>query len=292
MWENAGFEHLELTGFYYYEETIHESTDRIAKAATQELTKIIHSHATPSTNTKPAFDSRVGGHLYIYQLPFYQSEGYWNWSEYGFDYALMQPNYSFYDMYTLTQLKECADLCAYYGLGMQMEFGGTASTTYHQKFEDYLNYGKEYGYQSAVVSWYMSTWGCYSMAYNNNGTRYLYDMVYEFVQGQTIPTCRHPEHNTAGRCTTCAEDVGHTMEDGVAPAVARNAVIAIGRKSLPLPTVKPMVLWCIPALSAEIPTRRPPPLPVTATQTASVPPAVRQTQMPSPFPPSPPRTSP
>ncbi|MBQ7857885.1 MAG: DUF4855 domain-containing protein, partial [Oscillospiraceae bacterium] len=215
MWENAGFEHLELTGFYYYEETIHESTDRIAKAATQELTKIIHSHATPSTNTKPAFDSRVGGHLYIYQLPFYQSEGYWNWSEYGFDYALMQPNYSFYDMYTLTQLKECADLCTYYGLGMQMEFGGTASTTYHQKFEDYLNYGKEYGYQSAVVSWYMSTWGCYSMAYNNNGTRYLYDMVYEFVQGQTIPTCQHPEHNTAGRCTTCAEDVGHTMEDGV-----------------------------------------------------------------------------
>ncbi|MBQ3216032.1 MAG: DUF4855 domain-containing protein, partial [Oscillospiraceae bacterium] len=186
MWENAGFEHLELTGFYYYEETIHESTDRIAKMATQALTNIVHTHATPSTNTKPAFDSRVGGRLYIYQLPFYQSEGYWNWAEYGFDYALMQPNYSFYDMYTLTQLKECAELCTYYGLGMQMEFGGTASTTYHEKFKDYLTYGAEYGYQGAVVSWYMSTWGCYSMAYNSNNSRYLYDMVYEFVQGQSI----------------------------------------------------------------------------------------------------------
>ena len=214
MWENAGFEHLELTGFYYYEETIHESTDRIAKAATQALTDIVHTHATPSTNTKPAFDSTVGGHLYIYQLPFYQSEGYWNWAEYGFDYALMQPNYSFYDMYTLTQLKECADLCTYYGLGMQMEFGGTASTAYHQKFEDYLNYGKEYGYQSAVVSWYMSTWGCYSMAYNNNGTRYLYDMVYDFVKGQTIPACQHPEHTTEGRCTNCAAEVEHNYVDG------------------------------------------------------------------------------
>ncbi|MBQ8622689.1 MAG: DUF4855 domain-containing protein, partial [Oscillospiraceae bacterium] len=214
MWEQAGFEHLELTGFYYYEETIHESTDRIAKAATQELTKIVHEHATPSTNTKPAFDSTVGGHLYIYQLPFYQSEGYWNWAEYGFDYALMQPNYSFYDMYTLTQLKECAELCIYYGLGMQMEFGGTASTTYHEKFEDYLTYGVEYGYQSAVVSWYMSTWGCYSMAYDNNGTRYLYDMVYEFVKGQTIPTCAHPEHGENGRCTNCAAEVDHSYVNG------------------------------------------------------------------------------
>ena len=214
MWENADFQHLELTGFYYYEETIHESTDRIAKAATQALTDIVHTHATPITNTKPAFDSRVGGRLYIYQLPFYQSEGYWNWAEYGFDYALMQPNYSFYDMYTLTQLKECADLCTYYGLGMQMEFGGTASTAYHKKFEDYLNYGKEYGYQSAVVSWYMSTWGCYSMAYNNNGTRYLYDMVYDFVKGQTIPVCQHPTHRQNGRCEICAEYVGHTVVDG------------------------------------------------------------------------------
>ena len=218
MWEQAGFEHLELTGFYYYEETIHESTDRIAKAATQALTEIVHTHATPSTNTKPAFDSLVGGHLYIYQLPFYQSEGYWNWAEYGFDYALMQPNYSFYDMYTLTQLKECADLCTYYGLGMQMEFGGTASTAYHEKFEDYLTYGVEYGYQSAVVSWYMSTWGCYSMAYNNNGTRYLYDMVYEFVQGQTIPECQHPEHNTDGRCTNCAAEVKHSYVEGACSA--------------------------------------------------------------------------
>ena len=214
MWENAGFEHLELTGFYYYEETIHESTDRIAKAATQALTDIVHTHVTPITNTKSAFDSRVGGRLYIYQLPFYQSEGYWNWAEYGFDYALMQPNYSFYDMYTLTQLKECADLCTYYGLGMQMEFGGTASTEYHKKFEDYLNYGKEYGYQSAVVSWYMSTWGCYSMAYNSNGTRYLYDGVYDFVKGQTIPMCSHETHGQNGRCVICAEYVGHNMIDG------------------------------------------------------------------------------
>ena len=122
------------------------------------------------TNTRPATTSAEGGKLRIYQLPFYQSEGYWNWAEYGFDYALMQPNYSFYDMYTLTQLEESGDLCEYYGLGMQMEFGGAASTAYHEKFKDYLTYGDDFGYQNAVLSWYMSTWGCINMATNSTGT--------------------------------------------------------------------------------------------------------------------------
>ena len=218
MWEQANFQHLELTGFYYYEETIHESTDRIARSATQELTDIVHTHATPTTNTRPAFDSRQGGRLYIYQLPYYQSEGYWNWAEYGFDYALMQPNYSFYDMYTLTQLEECGKLCKYYGLGMQMEFGGTASTDYHNKFKDYLTCGDDFGYQNAVLSWYMSTWGCYSMANNANGTRYLYDMVYDFVKTQNenlISSCPHEKHTVDGLCSICLRTVEHSYVDGI-----------------------------------------------------------------------------
>ena len=216
MWEQAGFEHLELTGFYYYEETIHESTDRIAKAATQALTEIVHTHATPSTNTRPATTSAEGGKLRIYQLPFYQSEGYWNWAEYGFDYALMQPNYSFYDMYTLTQLEECGDLCEYYGLGMQMEFGGAASTAYHEKFKDYLTYGDDFGYQNAVLSWYMSTWGCINMATNSNGTRYLYDMVYDFVKTQNanlIDLCAHTAQTASGICHYCGQDLTPDDDD-------------------------------------------------------------------------------
>lgn len=181
LWEEADFEHLELTGFYYYEETIHESTDRAALETAQQLTDMVRAHETPSTNTKASFDKRQGGRLYIYQLPYYQSEGYWNWAEYGFDYALMQPNYSFYDMYTITQLEECGQLCSYYGLGMQMEFGGTANANYISKFEDYLNYGDTFGYKDSILSWYMSTWGCYEMSQGKNGTRYLYDAVYEFV---------------------------------------------------------------------------------------------------------------
>lgn len=185
MWEAAGFEHLELTGFYYYEETIHETTDTIAADATRALTDIIHSTPTPSTNTRKMTDSRQGGRLYIYQLPYYQAEGYWDWSKYGFDYALMQPNYSFYNMYkTSTQLAECAKLCEFYGLGMQMEFGGAASLEYINLFEDYLDEAESCGYIDATVSWYMSTWGIQNLS-NGSGatdTTFLYDKIYDFVK--------------------------------------------------------------------------------------------------------------
>ena len=185
MWEEAGFEHLELTGFYYYEEQIHETTDTIAYEATKALTDIVHSATTPSTNTRKLTDSRQGGRLYIYQLPFYQAEGYWDWKKYGFDYDLMQPNYSFYDMYdTEDPMKECSDLCKFYGLGLQMEFGGASSQEYIDKFEVYLADAEKHGYINATVSWYMSTWGLQNI-YNGSGatdTRYLYEGVYDFVK--------------------------------------------------------------------------------------------------------------
>ncbi len=186
MWEKADFENLELTGFYYYEEQVHESTDRIAEATLQGLTELVHTRTAPATNTMPAFDSSQGGRLYIYQLPLYQAEGSWKWSDYGFDYALMQPNYAFHDIYTIQQLYECGEFCEKYGLGMQMEFGGTGSRGYIQKFEDYLALGADIGYQNAVLSWYTSTYGCYEASRNVENTRYLYDAIYRFVRGETV----------------------------------------------------------------------------------------------------------
>lgn len=186
LWEQADFQHLELTGFYYYEETIRESTDPIAVEAVQGLTNLVHTARTPSTNTKAAFDTAQGGRMYIFQLPYYQAMGFWKWSTYGFDYSLMQPNYAFYDIYTVNQLYECGELCQNFGLGMQMEFGGVGNRGYAQKFEDYLLLGKEIGYQDSVLSWYMSTWGCYQTATNVSESRYLYDAIYKFVKGRDV----------------------------------------------------------------------------------------------------------
>ena len=203
MWEEAGFEHLEFAGFYYFEEAIREGADSAARDTIMALTDLVHNTATPSTNTLPAFDDSQGGKLYIYQIPFYQAEGYYEWKTYGFDYAIMQPNLSFTSASDgLTQLKTCADSSAYYGLGFEMEFGGL-SDTYIDKFQYYLDYGKEYGYIDTVLGWYMGTWGLYQLSNgsatsNHSSTRYVYDSIYDFVLENRISTATVGDVNGDG----------------------------------------------------------------------------------------------
>ena len=185
MWEEAGFEHLELAGFYYFEEAIRESADSAARDTIMALTDLVHNTATPDCNELAAFDDDQGGKLYIYQIPFYQAEGYYDWQAYGFDYAIMQPNLSFTsESDGLVQLENCAESCEYYGLGFEMEFGGNTDA-YVQKFQYYLDYGEKYGYKNTVLGWYMSTWWPYSMAIGStpgDDPRAIYQDVYEFVQ--------------------------------------------------------------------------------------------------------------
>jgi len=203
MWEKANFEHLEFAGFYYFEEAIREGADSAARDTVMALTKLIHNTATPSTNTLPAFDDAQGGKLYIYQIPFYQAEGYYDWKTYGFDYAIMQPNLSFTSASDgLTQLKTCADSSKYYGLGFEMEFGGL-SDAYVNKFKYYLNYGKEYGYINTVLGWYMGTWGLHQISNGGattsySSTRFLYDSVYDFVLENRISSAKTGDVNGDG----------------------------------------------------------------------------------------------
>lgn len=214
LWERAGFEHLELTGFYYYDETIRESTDPIALETVQGLTELVHSAPTPSGNTNPSFRAEDGGRLYIYQLPFYQANGCWKWKTYGFDYALMQPNYSFVDFYTVNQLYECGDLCQSFGLGVQMEFGGTGTEDYIRKFRDYLELGCDIGYQQALRSWYMGTSYCWDLAKNAKDCRYLYDAIYDFVQGRPVSfTPDPPAPPEPGQLVNLALGVKPALED-------------------------------------------------------------------------------
>ncbi len=214
LWERAGFEHLELTGFYYYDETIRESTDPIALETVRGLTELVHSTPTPSGNTNPGFRTEDGGRLYIYQLPFYQANGCWKWKTYGFDYALMQPNYAFVDFYTVNQLYECGTLCRSFGLGVQMEFGGTGTEDYIRKFRDYLELGCDIGYQQSVRSWYMGTSYCWDLSRNVKNCRYLYDAIYDFVQGRTVRFAPEPPAPPEpGRVVDLALGIKPELED-------------------------------------------------------------------------------
>lgn len=173
LFEAQNYEHITLDGFYYYDEVIYESLDPLAAATIQEITDVV------KTTGKQ-----------IYWIPLFQAQGFHKWESFGFDYAIMQPNYAFSPSDT-SRLTESAELSKLYGLGVEMELGGAAETSdsYLTKFKEYLVRGSasDLGYQnSSLIGWYMSTNALVDLSRNVNDTRYLYDAVYQFVKGNKI----------------------------------------------------------------------------------------------------------
>ncbi len=59
---------------------------------------------------------------------------------FGFDYAIMQPNYAFDANASEQRIADTAALCKKYGLGIEMEFGGI-NDKYISQFRSYLTQG-------------------------------------------------------------------------------------------------------------------------------------------------------
>ncbi|MGZ9585907.1 DUF4855 domain-containing protein [Paenibacillus marinisediminis] len=174
LFEAQHYKNITLDGFYYYDEVIYESLDPLAAATIQEITKVVKDTGKQ-----------------IYWIPLFQAQGFHKWESFGFDYAIMQPNYAFSKEANTSRLTESAELSKMYGLGVEMELGGAAETDflYLTKFKEYLDRGSasDLGYQnSSLIGWYMSTNALVDLSYNVNNTRYLYDAIYQFVKGKDI----------------------------------------------------------------------------------------------------------
>lgn len=196
--EQKNYQNITFEGFYYYDETVRLSTDPIAAQTIEGLTNAVHSAVyTVNGQTQP---------LYVYWIPYYQAEGCSQWKAFGFDYAIMQPNYAFYSSASSTRIADCAALCQKYGLGMEMELGGL-DDNYIGKFKDYLLQGASLGYQnSSLLAWYTGTWALYQSSTNANGDRYIYDAIYQFIQGKTITFNTNGANLTTGKSTTLTYD--------------------------------------------------------------------------------------
>ncbi len=170
LFEAQNYNNITLDGFYYFDEVVYESMDPLAAATIKDITD-----AVKQTGKQ------------IYWIPLFQAQGFHKWESYGFDYAIMQPNYAFSNADT-SRLTESAELSKLYGLGVEMELG-EASNRYLSKFEEYLTRGdaSDLGYQnSSLIAWYMSTSGLVDTSRNVNQTRYIYDAVYQFVKGRKV----------------------------------------------------------------------------------------------------------
>jgi hypothetical protein len=116
---------LELWGFYWMNEDIQHQDAAIVQAAARGL----HDRG-----------------LRFLWIPYYRAPGYAEWREFGFDVAILQPNYAFLEQHggriRSDRLIETAAIAASLGMGVEVEAGSILDDPRaRQMFREYLAFG-------------------------------------------------------------------------------------------------------------------------------------------------------
>lgn len=170
-WQEKRYPDLELAGFWWHREAIlfeHSPND---DELIRRVAGLVHQ----------------AGLKFIW-IPYYGAAGSYDWWEYGFDAAILQPNYMFSDV-GRERLEVTANIARTLGMGIEMEKHWEGGWGQLQKWIDYLAGGVEYGYmQNAVIGYYQGFKDFGEAAMSDVATRRLYyDFVYQFIKGTYVP---------------------------------------------------------------------------------------------------------
>lgn len=168
----AGYNNLDLVGFYWLEEIIQKNAigDEDIKLI-QYAAEYIHS---------------LG--LKFIWIPYYRANGYQVWKNLGFDFASMQPNMYWQE----TKDPERVDNCIYYsnryGMSVEMEvdYKVFGDVEYYNRYLDYLEGCMNGGAMNSVKTYYQDgKEGVYYNAYTREGSiaRSIYDLTYKYAKG-------------------------------------------------------------------------------------------------------------
>lgn len=167
-WERHDFEHLELVGFYWLAELVHNVPGE------EELIRATADHIHSE------------GHRF-YWIPYYSAAGYEKWQELGFDVAILQPNYMFNTRLPRNRLADAAREAYALGMGIEIEADGTiiSSAEGRQRYRDYLWAGVKYGYMEDAVHAYYVEHDLLGRAFLSTlpDVRAVYEDTYLFVKG-------------------------------------------------------------------------------------------------------------
>ncbi|MBR6563455.1 MAG: DUF4855 domain-containing protein [Clostridia bacterium] len=163
--EQRGYKHLDLVGFYWLEEYVAADDDA------QILT-----YAADYLHSK--------GLKFIW-IPWYKANGYQDWKSYGFDVACMQPNLMWGGYNDPTRVNSSVALSERYGLSMEMECDGRVYTDdYFARYLNYLDGGLNSSMMDAVKMYYQDgKAGVYYQACYSNDPQYrmVYDLTYKYA---------------------------------------------------------------------------------------------------------------
>lgn len=169
----GGYDNLEVLGFYWLEEYLdNTSTQSDEYALLQYASAYLHS---------------LG--LKFIWIPYYKSNGYSLWKTFGFDAACMQPNLMWMNYYDADRVKNTIDLCAKYGMGMEMEIDDNTlySADYLARYLSYLEGGMLYGAMDSLKMYYFGGKpGTYYYALRAGSAqgRLIYDLTWKYATGR------------------------------------------------------------------------------------------------------------
>lgn len=171
QWRARGYRHLELTGFYWTDESIAGADGRLAAATSRYLHGLGLKH---------------------YWIPYFGAAGLRDWRACGFDACMMQPNFFFAkDRMPLTHFQASAKIARMMGSGIEAEFDGRALTDpeYRDRMIAYLDAGVYYGWMKGALLGYYEGGGAVKLFAEDQGVgRELYRKAYEFVKGTYQPS--------------------------------------------------------------------------------------------------------
>lgn len=145
----ANPKHLELAGFYWVAEEATNSRDLVKDVADYSNEK---------------------GHK-LYWIPYFNSDGYNEWEELGFDQAFYQPNYFFKDDRPISQIEQACENALKYGMSMEMEFDDRALAKHGwgYRMKDYIRVFDEYNvWDTMEVAYYQGGDAFYKLFYSDN----------------------------------------------------------------------------------------------------------------------------
>ena len=166
--DEKNFKNVELVGYYWFHEAI-ESGDVESVELLNKVADMVHEQNCD-----------------FFWIPYFTANGYDAWAEYGFDVAVMQPNYVFKLETPYSNIINNSNLTKLYGMGVEMEICTEAlsNLNFFKKYMAYVAGGVEYGYMTdCIVMYYQSVYD-FRDACNSKTVmgRMVYDYTYHFIK--------------------------------------------------------------------------------------------------------------
>lgn len=194
LFEEGGYENLDVVGFYWIEEYLlnYELTE-------EDIELFLY--------TADYLHSK--GLKFIW-IPWYMAYGANRWDEFGFDVACMQPNLFWMTNPDYDRVKDSVQYSKEFGMGMEMELDPLAfhSQEHFKRYLIYLEDGMKYGAMDSIKMYYQDKKSAvfYQASRSDSfNKRVIYDLTYKYAKGtltqSDIDKARdglYPSDNTRG----------------------------------------------------------------------------------------------